>query len=48
MRKLFFLCFVATTYAQKLDELYIIIDRHSQVDTVGVISKDIENSMYLI
>ena len=35
MRKLFFLCFVATTYGQKLDELYIIIDKHSQVDTVG-------------
>ena len=48
MRILFFLCFVATTYAQKLDELYIIIDRHSQVDTVGVISKDIEYSMYRI
>ena len=48
MRILFFLCFVATTYGQKLDELYIIIDRHSQVDTVGVISKDIEYSMYRI
>ena len=24
MRILFFLCFVATTYGQKLDELYII------------------------
>ena len=48
MRKLFFLCFVATTYGQKLDELYIIIDKHSQVDTVGVISKDIEYSMYRI
>ena len=48
MRILFFLCFVATTYGQKLDELYIIIDKHSQVDTVGVISKDIEYSMYRI
>ena len=48
MRILFFLCFVATTYGQKLDELYIIIDKHSQVDTVGVMSKDIEYAKYRI
>ena len=50
MRIFFFLCFITTTYAyaQELDELYIIIDKHSQVDTVGVISKDIEYSMYRI
>ena len=50
MRIFFFLCFITTAYAyaQELDELYIIIDRHSQVDTVGVISKDIEYSMYRI
>lgn len=48
MRIFFFFITTAYAYAQELDELYIIIDRHSQVDTVGVISKDIEYSMYRI
>ena len=50
MRIFFFLCFITTTYAyaQELDELYIIIDKHSQVDTVGVMSKDIEYAKYRI
>ena len=48
MRILFFLFFVATAYGQKLDELYIIIDKHSQVDTVGVMSKGIEYAKYRI
>ena len=50
MKIFFFLCFITTTYAyaQALDELYIIIDKHSQVDTVGVISKDIEYAKYRI
>lgn len=50
MRIFFFLCFITTAYAyaQELDELYIIIDKHSQVDTVGVMSKDIEYAKYRI
>ena len=50
MRIFFFLCFITTTYAyaQELEELYIIIDKHSQVDTVGVVSKDIEYAKYRI
>ena len=50
MRIFLFLCFITTTYAyaQELDELYIIIDKHSQVDTVGVMSKDIEYAKYRI
>ena len=50
MRIFWFLCFITTTYAyaQELDELYIIIDKHSQVDTVGVMSKDIEYAKYRI
>ena len=50
MRIFFFLCFITTTYAyaQELDELYIIIDKHSQVDTVGVMSKNIEYAKYCI
>ena len=48
MRILFFIFFVATAYGQKLDELYIIIDKHSQVDTVGVMSKGVEYAKYRI